>query len=147
MFFVLSTSAWRSRTGDTFHAIFRVLHDLEAKLVFDILSALSSRLELDLLGIVRRVFQKGASGRPNWKPARPFESTASTVEVEANWNHQQKPRGQHIKNQSLKRTRLLKAWRDQKQMTHNDMSPEFSGRVSILPTWPPENRRSLPDYV
>ena len=44
-------------------------------------------------------------------------------------------------------TRLLKAWRDQKQMTHNDMSPEFSGRVSILPTWPPENRRSLPDYV
>lgn len=46
---------------------------------------------------------KRTSGRPNWKPARPVESTASTVEVEANWNHQQKPRGQHIKNQSLKR--------------------------------------------
>ena len=32
-------------------------------------------------------------------------------------------------------------------MAHNDTSPQFSEPISILLTWPPENRRSLPGYV
>ncbi len=103
---------------DTFRAISRVLHDLQAKLVFDILSALSNRLELDLLGIVRRIIQKSLQvdqiGDLPEMILFPFESTASTVEVEANSNHQQRLGGQHIMNQESQEIRFLKEWRGQK---------------------------------